>query len=279
LLKKENGYHICLIAPEGYVHYLAFREVVSLLVYSFISLEIDCTFKVNAVDPQRNNIIVRYHDLHNSELLKKCNYTILQLEQLPFNELYYKRSWGDILSGATEVWDYSVDNIEFLRKEGIIAKHLQIGFHERMKIIKSDKRKDIDVLFYGSINERRKVIIQELISVGLKVEHLFGVYGKERDLYIARSKIVLNCHYYKANLLEVVRLSYLINNKVFLISEKVENNPYPFLENSFFDYDKLVDACCNYVDKENERNQIVEKNFNVFQEGYKMKQFLLKVLN
>ena len=46
------------------------------------------------------------------------------------------------------------------------------------------QNKDIDVLFYGSINPRRKYIIDKLIENKIKVKTLFGVYEKERDIGI-----------------------------------------------------------------------------------------------
>ena len=48
---------------------------------------------------------------------------------------------------------------------------------------------------------------------------VYGVYGAERDALIARSKIVLNVHFYGAKVLEVVRLSHLLSNGAFVISE------------------------------------------------------------
>ena len=95
----------------------------------------------------------------------------------------------------------------------------EIGFHPRLNRISKDKKKDINVLFYGSLKERRKKILVKLVEAGLNVKHLFGVYGAQRDEYISRAKIVLNCHHFNAKIFEIVRVHYLVNNNIPVISE------------------------------------------------------------
>jgi len=65
---------------------------------------------------------------------------------------------------------------------------------------------DIDVLFYGASYERRYAVLRDLHDRGLRVKWLSGVYGASRDAWIARSKIVLNIHYWDAKIFEKVRL-------------------------------------------------------------------------
>jgi len=79
--------------------------------------------------------------------------------------------------------------------------------------------KTIDVLFVGSINERRGRILRQLARSGARVEARFNVYGKIRDDLIARSKLVLNVHYPESRVLENVRVSYLLANRKCVDSE------------------------------------------------------------
>ena len=83
---------------------------------------------------------------------------------------------------------------------------------------------DIDVLFCGSMNERRMQIIQALKDSTLFDKPLviaqFVGYGAYRDKYIARSKIVLNMHYYTPGIFEIARVSYLLANKKCVVSEE-----------------------------------------------------------
>ena len=57
---------------------------------------------------------------------------------------------------------------------------------------------NIDVLFYGAVNERRGRALQRMKDRGLRTVVAFGAYGAERDALIARSRIVVNIHYYES---------------------------------------------------------------------------------
>jgi hypothetical protein len=85
---------------------------------------------------------------------------------------------------------------------------------------------DIDVLFYGSLNDRRREVLQGIERAGLaagkrnlRVVHAYGAYGASRDALVSRAKIVLNLHFYEAKVFEVVRVSQLLANGRFVISE------------------------------------------------------------
>ncbi len=66
----------------------------------------------------------------------------------------------------------------------------------------------------------------EELAPHCRLRTLFGVYGRERDGHIARSRIVLNVHYYERQIMEQVRVSYLLNNRRFVLSEASADNPY-----------------------------------------------------
>jgi hypothetical protein len=87
--------------------------------------------------------------------------------------------------------------------------------------------KDIDILFYGTINDRRKKIL-DILNNKYRVVH-FKDFSKNNQLcnYIERSKIVLNIFYYEHNkIFDYYRNSFLIANKILLISEKAHSNDY-----------------------------------------------------
>ncbi len=121
------------------------------------------------------------------------------------------------------VWDYSLANIEALRLMGFSrVVHCPIGYTRTMSkdsIYYDDLDKDIDVLFYGSVNARRRLILDALDKVGLKVMRLFGTYGERRDEIIKRSKMVLNLHFYEGAIFEIFRVSHLLANGICVVSE------------------------------------------------------------
>ncbi len=63
---------------------------------------------------------------------------------------------------------------------------------------------EIDVLFYGWLNRAPPAILGGLRAAGLKVVHLFGAYGEERDAAIANAKVLLNLHFYEDSIHELI---------------------------------------------------------------------------
>jgi hypothetical protein len=79
---------------------------------------------------------------------------------------------------------------------------------------------DIDVLFYGSINERRKATLQRMRELGLRVEVVFNCFGQQLEPLIARSKVILNVHFYDPGLFESSRVVPLIHQGACVLSEQ-----------------------------------------------------------
>jgi hypothetical protein len=263
--------------PKDYIHSLCFQEVALLLKHSFESLGIECDMKVNELAADRINVILGYHLLKFAPALLKNRYIPYQLEQLDEKEGWYSENIRQLLENAYELWDYSEENIEFLSRLGLTAKHLPIGYHENLEMIRHESQKDTDVLFYGSIGDRRKAIIDEL-SKCAKVKTLFGVYGKERDTFISRSRIILNVHYYSTKIFEAPRISYLLNNRCLVVSEISPVNPYTAVDMCLVPYDKIVETCRHFlnhpVDMERARNDTYAR----FKKNYPMVDFLKKVV-
>jgi hypothetical protein len=121
------------------------------------------------------------------------------------------------------------------------------------------KPKDIDVLFFGSTNDRRMNILKEFRNAHV----MFGFYGPVRDDAVARAKIVLNVHYYESKIFEAARVSYLLANRAFVITERSEHMPW---HGGYVavDYDQLVGACLDYLEVRNERERIAKLGFEIF---------------
>lgn len=146
-----------------------------------------------------------------------------------------------------EVWDYSSSNVRWLRDNGVRARHVPIGFVPELQRI-NKVTPDIDVLFYGLVNERRRRILDELRRKGLVVQELVNCYGNDRDALIGRSKIVLNTHFYETKIFEMVRCSYLFANKICVVSEDSVDVPERMrTEIPFAPYEHLVDMCTSTI--------------------------------
>lgn len=242
-------YHIVLIRPpESQMLPLAFADVISLLQHSLASLGIPCTYAENDFAPTAINLVLGYHLLPNAEPLRSMPSVVYQLEPLAGQASWIRLDDRnrEILRAARAVWDYSPANVEFLAAEGLPGvRHLPLGYHESLERVPNDEP-DIDVLFYGAINTRRKAVLDAL-KQRCRVKIVFGVYGEKRDRLIARSKVVLNMHSYSVPLMEQPRVSYLLNNRRFVVAETSLDDPYggALLTVPYAD---LAETCLRYLD-------------------------------
>lgn len=276
---------ICMVCPTGYIHGQVFQEIALLLHFSFQTLGIESKITKNQLDSQCRNIILGYHLLPSAALLKKYGVIVYQLEQL--NDTIFfeyldkpnqeKRS--QILSAAAEIWDYSTDNITWLSSQGLKSKFLPLGFHPQLDKIPDAVNPDLDILFYGSIMPRRTKILDQLANeFHYTTKHLFGVYGPKRDQWISRSKIVLNIHLYPTQIFEAPRVSYLLNNRRFIITEISPTPYYSQIDMVEKEYQDLVQACVFYLQHQTLRGEIAKKNYSAFKSSYPMVQFLKSVI-
>ena len=203
-------YQIVLIRPQGYQHSDAFQEVIILLKHGIESLGYPVVVIENEFSSTNINIILGSH-LLSADLIAKIPLSsiIYNLEQFDAHSMLNATTVA--LFKTFTVWDYSKRNIEQFKKMGCQNSfyHVPIGYVPELTCIAQAPNQDSDVLFYGSTNARREKIVAELRKNGLTVVSLFGVYGKARDAFIARSKIIINIHFYDASILEIVRISYL----------------------------------------------------------------------
>jgi len=214
------NFNICIIQPDGYIHSMAFLELAEVINYSLIEIGHTSCISFNKIEHQARNIIIGVHLLDTKEIPQiPIDTIILNTEQI-FSD---QTNWNvNIFAWAKkfETWDYSDRNIIKFEEIGAPkVKLLNIGYQpELRRILKSDT-KEIDVLFYGSINDRRRKIINELSKSGVKIKAVFGIYGKNRDELISKSKIILNLHHYKSEIFEIVRVFYLLTNSKAVVGE------------------------------------------------------------
>ena len=248
-----SKFNICLVQPDNYIHSYAFLELGELIMYSLKELGHDATMGFNKIESDRKNILIGCHLLDPALIPKLPTSTvILNTEQIsdgtnPWNKTAF--NWFRDF----EVWDYSQKNMEKFQHLGIKhAKHFKIGFQKELARLEKTANKDVDILFYGCLNERRRTILQALTEKGLNVKVLFGVYGKERDQWIERSRVVLNHHFYDSQIFEIVRVFYLLANSVAVVAEVNETTSIdPIYKEGIFpaEYSQLVSGCLELIIK------------------------------
>lgn len=139
------------------------------------------------------------------------------------------------IANADEVWDYDEANFMYLQE---LTNNLKLHSLQSYKdwSIYEPVEKDIDILFYGSINDHRAKLLNELAKRH-KVCVLTFEWNK-LDNYIMRSKILLNIHYYyECALQEQARIIRWIGAPCRIVSEKSHKN---YLNVEEFNYEDLM---------------------------------------
>ena len=252
-------YAVVIPRLRDYVHSQAFDEVALALVEGLNELGHDALHSDHAAHADRRCIMLAPQLLDLWPHPVPHDAILYNLEQVDRDSPWIT----DALLARFrrhELWDYSERNRVALRERHGIGevKLLPIGHCAALERIAVDAASDIDVLFYGSPNDRRIATLEALERFGVRVMPLFGVYGRERDAAIARARIVLNVHFYNAQIFEQVRVSYLLTNARFVISEDGD----PAAEDSlrggmvFAPYTRLVESCLSYLERDRARDRI-----------------------
>ena len=260
---------VCLIQPEDYPHWQAFLEVAQLLGASLESLGHTCPLRMNWVEPGAVNIVIGYHFLgpEHIESFSHAPCIFYQLEQLSVHEGWLTADRERVLRTASRIWDYSEENVAFLRANGFTnVSYLPLGYHPALRRIRHrpEEEKDVDVLFYGARNERRGAVLSQ-IRKRCRLRTLFGDYAQARDEWIARSRVVLNVHFYEMKVSEQVRLSYLLNNECFVISEESDLSVFAdgMVTGSYGD---LTGLCERYLADPEARRIVAARGLELFQQ-------------
>lgn len=191
-------------------------------------------------DDKSNNVIIcGAHDFSRTQsidLYKKKFDKVIVFNQEPLTATqrqFMHKGYFTWLKQADEVWDYDEQNIEVLKLiRPDVKLHVLKPYKDWSKY--APVAKDIDILFYGSMNEHRAKILNEL-KKKYKVVILNSWDGRVIDNHIMRSKVLLNLHfYYESSMQEQARMIRWIGSPCRIVSEKSHKN-YLNVEEKFYD--------------------------------------------
>jgi hypothetical protein len=250
-------FNVVIVKSWGYRFSESFREVADALAEGFRLAGHQANVVLNRFDPNAENLVLGAH-LLDTLPPRSIVYNLEQHGSKPFANT-------ERICKGSHVWDYSERNIQEWRKLGISAVHVPVGYSPTLTRIAPLPSQDIDVLFYGSLNPRRRKVLNQLRERGCNVKAVFGVYGQKRDKLIARAKLVLNMHYYETKIFEIVRVSYLLANQRCVVSEKSVDLPAG-LEDAAVqaDYEDLAALCGDLVRNARLREIHARQGFEAF---------------
>lgn len=264
--------HFVLVLMRSSIgrHFEVFQEVVELVASGLSDLGYSSVAMVNEFAPPARHIVFCPHLLRAEDVERVAPATILYNFE-PLNPPVFD-SVGTFLTHYAPrciVWDYSLDNVQFLRARGCSVRHVPLGYASSMTRIAPTPDQDIDILFYGDISERRAPVLDALRRTGLNVVIVSDVYGAERDALIARAKVVLNVHNHDGiKALETPRVYYLLANRKAVVTEIKDDVPIDADLRSAMvgaPYGKLVDACVELARDAHRRVLLEEAGFRCVQ--------------
>ena len=265
----QPPFNVCIIRWPGEVPYFeAYREVAETVKYGLEKMGYEALLSDNKIIPGRTNIVFGFHIITPPSLDNLPRGTILyQMEQILPDPHALLRPVYYAIQSRFPVWDFSSRNCDVLRRLGITnVVHVPLGYVPEMSRIETAAHPDVDILFYGSIKERRSRVLQGLTNAGLRVKVLRGIYGRERDAWIARSKVVLNMHLQPARIFEIVRVAYLLANAKAVVSEwseETEIDPCFREAVALADYEALVEKCIDLVGNEERRRALEQRGYSI----------------
>jgi len=248
--EQDSDIHLCIVQPAGYLHALGFLDQARFFRYQFRRLGARVTIGQNRLRHDAINFVFGAHLMSGNHLMFDASATqrfrcvFVNLEQLGRVGARVPDAFLELLA-TSPVVDYDAENISAYRGQGdgkdgedvflvsfAHAPYLACAPSENIAL---DKR-PLDVLFFGSINDRRRAMLKEITTAGHQVHILpFGLYGPERDDEILRAKVVFNCHFYDSARFEQARVFQCLSLGTPVISERTAmTNVPPQFEHSVF---------------------------------------------
>lgn len=262
---------LVLLRPPDNPHPFAFSEAIEFLLHSLRELGCDADSRENEFIRDGTNVLFGSHLLPRSILASlPANCVVFNAEQIGSGSVFDSEAYREILA-CYPVWDYSARNVESLRRmlPADRVHHVPIGYAPTLTRIEPAPEENIDVLFYGSVNDRREKVLEALRNAGLNVHYAYRVYGAERDRLIARAKVVLNVHYFSTRIFEIFRVSYLLANRKAVVSECAADTEIDARLReavALAEYDQLVEACRALVADGEARRQLAARGFERFRQ-------------
>lgn len=217
--------NVCLLQPPGYIHALALLEAAQYIAAKAREVGYPAGVSKNRVYASGLNIVFGAHINPKDRSALSNNVVIFNTEQLPEKSAWTNADYMRVLHDHY-VWDYSPVNLANIKHN---RKQL-VSFHHAPALnrIRTAKEPEYDLIFYGSMNDRRKKILENLsIGRNLKILNIFGLYGPERDELLINARALLNLHFYDSQIFQQIRAFYALSNGIPMISENFPRHSAP----------------------------------------------------
>lgn len=221
--------HLALMQPAGYIHSQGFLDQARYARHQFRRLGAEVTIGKNRLREDSVNVIFGAHLGFSASLKERYTCVFFNLEQLGKGGATVSEAYLNLLR-TSPVIDYDERNLRaYGRKPGEVPV---VSFAWAPYLAQTPAlplaQRPIDLLFFGSINERRLALFSRIEACGWSVSRFDQpLYGEERDEFIRQSKAVFNCHFYETSRFEQARAFHTLSLGTPVISERTARTTPP----------------------------------------------------
>lgn len=215
--------HIVVMQPEGYLHSLGFLDQARYVRYQLRRLGVQVSLGKNRLREDAVNIVFGAHLGFADAWKQRHACVFVNLEQLGEGGAQLSPEYLRLLRQSAVV-DYDPANIAAYGAAPADVPLLPFWHAPYLADTPPlpHAERPIDLLFFGSMNQRRRVFIDRIEACGVQVARFDQpIYGPERDQFIRQAKAVLNCHFYTSSRFEQVRVSHCLSLGTPVISERL----------------------------------------------------------
>jgi hypothetical protein len=214
--------HLVIVQPENYVHSLGFLDTSDYLQFWLQKQGFRVTLGKNRLRHGAVNVVFGAHlGFHREWLEPKYCAFFFNLEQIGQGGAHISEAYEALLKSGPII-DYHPANVVAYRSD---IKSVPIIPFLNAPYLNPDtteirlKDRNIDLLFFGSINAERKAFIKRIEKTGLDVA-VFDkpTYYHERDEYVRHAKAVINTSFYESARFEQVRAFNVLSQGTAFIS-------------------------------------------------------------
>lgn len=214
--------HIAIMQPLGYVHSLVFLDTARYVRWQLRRLGAEVSLAKNRLREDAINIVFGAHLGFPPAWRRRHACLFFNLEQLGAGGASVSPEYLQLLRGSAVI-DYDAGNVAAYASDPQDVPLVPFLHAPYLQPEQSPPLEDrpIDLLFFGSMNPRRRAFIERVEASGRQVAMFdHPVYGAERDAFIRQAKAVLNCHFYESSRFEQVRAFHCLSLGTPVISER-----------------------------------------------------------
>ncbi|MEY4753659.1 MAG: hypothetical protein RJA44_1334 [Pseudomonadota bacterium] len=221
--------HLCIVQPPGQVHALGFIDQARYFRHQFRRMGAEVSLAKNRLRHDAVNLVFGAHLGFEPSLCERYSCIFVNLEQLGAGGAAVSGDYLELLRHSAVV-DYHPDNLAAYGASADDVPIVSFGHAPYLNNASADgcapamlplEQRPIDLLFIGSMNERRQALLQRIERSGRRVSLLsHPLYGPERDDLIRQAKAVVNVHFYATARFEQARAFQCLSLGTAFISER-----------------------------------------------------------